>query len=83
LSLLDYSKRGRESFSQALTSRHESRTTYDKGTHNATRSNLSQFSGGNALENQTSSTWNRPDFEEVGSGFEVTAYSNDWDQDRI
>ena len=29
------------------------------------------------------STWNRPDFEEVGSGFEVTAYMNDWDQDRI
>jgi coenzyme PQQ precursor peptide PqqA len=42
-----------------------------------------KFSGGIALENQTSSTWNRPDFEEVGSGFEVTAYSNDWDQDRI
>jgi coenzyme PQQ precursor peptide PqqA len=45
--------------------------------------NLSQFSGGNALENQITTTWNRPEFEEVGSGFEVTAYSNDWDQDRI
>ncbi|HTJ24594.1 MAG TPA: pyrroloquinoline quinone precursor peptide PqqA [Candidatus Limnocylindria bacterium] len=44
---------------------------------------LSQFSGGIALENQITTTWNRPEFEEVGSGFEVTAYSNDWDQDRI
>lgn len=28
-------------------------------------------------------TWSRPDFEESGSGFEVTAYVNDWDQDRF
>lgn len=27
-------------------------------------------------------TWTRPDFAEVGSGFEVSAYTNDWDQDR-
>jgi coenzyme PQQ precursor peptide PqqA len=28
-------------------------------------------------------TWSRPDFEETSSGFEVTAYVNDWDQDRL
>ncbi|MDB5094513.1 MAG: hypothetical protein JWO85_2614 [Candidatus Eremiobacteraeota bacterium] len=28
-------------------------------------------------------TWSRPDFEETSSGFEVTAYVNDWDQDRF
>jgi coenzyme PQQ precursor peptide PqqA len=67
-----------------LTEPDESRTTYYKGSRLATRSkNCLKFSGGTTLENQTSSTWNRPDFEEVGSGFEVTAYSNDWDQDRI
>jgi coenzyme PQQ precursor peptide PqqA len=35
------------------------------------------------MEQQRADSWTRPDFEEAGSGFEVSAYTNDWDQDRI
>lgn len=34
------------------------------------------------MDMQRGEAWSRPEFEELGSGFEVSAYTNDWD-DRI